>query len=221
MPPRSLLARSVAPVLALVAAAVLAGCGSAGTRELPPAAGPPTSPPLSVVPAGSVSDGALPLGLGPVGAERTAVEGGARQAVIDGRARQVELRETGATEPLARADAGVGPTRALSDGRWLWVLDTRGDALLVYRVRPQLELSRRVYLPGGPFALALDPARHRLWVTLAGANEVAELPAHGRPTELRRFPTVRQPDQVAVDARSGAVYVRGTDGLQRFAPGPL
>ena len=217
---RSLLARPVATVLGLVAV-VAAGCGSAGTSELPPAAGPPVSPPVSVAPAGQVSDGALPLGLGPVGARRTAVEGGARQAVVDGRAREVELRETGATEALGRVDAGVGPTRALSDGRWLWLLDTRGDAMLVYRVRPQLELVRRVYLPGGPVALALDPVGHRLWVTLAKRNEVVEFPAHGRPSELRRFPTVRQPDQVAVDGERGVVYVRGADGLQRFEPGPL
>lgn len=215
---RSLLLRSACGL----AAAVLAGCGSASTRELPPAAGPPDSPPVSVAPAGEVSEGgALPLGLGPVGAARTAVEGGARQAVVDGRAREVELRETGATEALARLDAGVGPTRALSDGRWLWVLDTRGDAMLVYRVRPQLELARRVYLSGGPAALALDPVKQRLWVTLAKRNEVVEFPAHGRPTELRRFPTVRQPDQVAVDGERGVVYVRGTEGLQRFEPGPL
>ncbi len=220
MSSRSLLARPAVVLLTLIAV-VVAGCGSASTRELPPAAGPPASPPVSVAPAGNVSDGPLPLGLGPVGAERTAVEGGARQAVVDGRAREVELIETGATAPLARADAGVGPTRALSDGRWLWVLDTRGDAMLVYRVRPQLELARRVYLPGGPFALALDPVRHRLWVTLTKTNEVAEFPANGRPTELRRFPTVRQPDQVVVDGARGAVFVRGIEGLQRFEPGPL
>ncbi|MBA2348802.1 MAG: hypothetical protein H0V81_10955 [Solirubrobacterales bacterium] len=203
-------------------AALLAGCGSASPQELPPAAGPDSSPPAAVEPVGRVSaDGLLPLGLGPIGAARTAVDGGARQAVVDGRAREVLLSETGATEPLARADAGVGPTRALSNGRWLWVLDTRGDALLVYRVQPELELSRRVYLPGAPFALALDPVKQRLWVTLTATNEVVEFPAHGRPTALRRFPTVRQPDQVGVDGERGLVYVRGADGLQRFSPGPL
>lgn len=155
-----------------------------------------------------------------MGSAQTAV-GGARQAVVDGRARTVTLRRTGAPGVLDRADAGVGPTRALSDGRWLWVTDTRGGALLVFRLKPQLELARRVFLPGGPFALALDPVKHRLWVTLTGSNEVVELAAHGRPSELRRFPTVRQPDQVAVDPQRHVVYVRGADGLQRFAPGPL
>lgn len=212
--------RSLLLLVTLLATAT-AGCGSAGTGELPPPAGPPASPPVSTPPAGKVSDGLLPFGLGPIGSARTAVEGGARQAVVKGRARKVELTATGASEPLARADAGVGPTRALSDGRWLWVLDTRGDAMLVYRLRPQLELTRRVYLPGGPFALALDPVKQRLWVTLTETNEVVEFPAHGRPTELRRFPTVRQPNQVGVDGERGIVYVRGADGLQRFAPGPV
>lgn len=217
----SLTSRSFAAALGLLAV-LLAGCGSSSVAGLPPAAGPAISPPVTVAPAGRVrAGGDLPLGLGPVGSARTAVDGGARQAVVDGQAREVRLQKTGLPGAVARADAGVGPTRALSDGRWLWVLDTRGGALLVFRVRPELELVRRVYLPGGPYGLALDPVRLRLWVTLTGTNEVVELPAHGRPTELRRFPTLRQPDQVAVDGERGVVYVRGANGLQRFTPGPL
>lgn len=201
---------------------VVAGCGSQATGELPAAAGPRQAPPLTTRPAGRiVRHSTLPARLGPVGSARTAVDDGARQAIVDGRARQVTLRRTGQPGPAERADAGVGPTRAVSEGRWLWVADTRGDALLVFRVRPALELVRRVYLPGGPYAIALDPVKHRLWVTLTATNEVVELPAHGRPSLLRSFPTVRQPDAVGVDAARGVVYVRGDGGLQAFTPGPL
>ena len=126
-----------------------------------------------------------------------------------------------AAPPAGAPDAGVGPTRALSDGRWLWVLDTRGDALLVYRVRPALELARRVYLPGGPVALALDPVKHRLWVTLAETNEVVELPAHGRPDRAAPLPD-RPPARPGGRRRrsAGVVYVRGTEALQRVHARP-
>jgi len=142
-------------------------------------------------------------------------------ARIARRERRVELRDGRTAELIASADAGVGPTRAVANDRWLWVVDTRGDALLVFRTRPELELVRRVFLPGGPYAIALDAQKLRLWVTLTATNEVAELPAHGRPRELRRFPTVRQPDAVAVESRTHRVSVGGADALQLIDPPPL
>jgi hypothetical protein len=48
-----------------------------------------------------------------------------------------------------------------------------------------------------------------MWVTLPALNQLVELPADGRPHVLRRFPTVRQPDTVAVDGRTGRVFVTG------------
>jgi DNA-binding beta-propeller fold protein YncE len=71
-----------------------------------------------------------------------------------------------------------------------------------------------VYLPGGPYGIAFDRPRGRLWVTLPGRNELVGLPAHGRPHVVARHATVRQPDSVAVDAATGQVVVTGrTDGL--------
>jgi hypothetical protein len=111
---------------------------------------------------------------------------------------------------IARAPAGVGPTQAVSDGRGLvFVVDDRGEGLLLFRTRPELELRRRVFLPGRPYAIAIDRKRHRLWVTLTGVNRVAELTANGRPRVLRTLPSVRQPDAVAVDERIGSVRVYG------------
>jgi len=162
---------------------------------------------------------ASPRGIAP--ADEIAVGDGTRFAVVSPRERVVELfdRRTGAR--LARADAGVGPTRGISNDRWLWIADTQGNALLVFRTRPELELVRRVFLPGGPYAIALDATKLRLWVTLTGTNEIAELPANGRPRELRRFPTVRQPDAVAVDSATHRVFVGGRRELQLLDPGPL
>jgi hypothetical protein len=185
---------AVRPAKWAALALVLAGCGSA---PLPPAAGPPPSPPLAAAPAGKV------LVKAPVAVPRGA-------ARLDARARTLEVG--GATAP-----AGVGPTHAACLPRvWCYVADTRGDALLVFRRAPRLELVRRYYLPGGPYGLALD-ARHRvLYVTLPGRNELVELPAHGRPHVLRRWPTVRAPREVAVDGKR--VLVAGSGAVQVLRP---
>ena len=57
-------------------------------------------------------------------------------------------------------------------------------------------------------------------MTLPARNELVELVAHGRPHVVRRWPTVRQPDSVAVDERTGDVFVTGrVDGvLERVTP---
>jgi DNA-binding beta-propeller fold protein YncE len=145
-----------------------------------------------------------------------------RVAVVSGRARRAALLDATTLRELAGAPAGVGPTRAVARGDYLWVVDTRGEALLVFRTRPTFSLVRRLSLPGGPFAIALDKGRYRLWVTLTGTNEIAEFPSHGRPHELRRLPTVRQPDAIAVDPITHRLFVGGAGGaLELIDPPPL
>jgi sugar lactone lactonase YvrE len=146
--------------------------------------------------------GAQPRGL-------AAADFDARLAVVAGRARTLALYDPRTLRRTARAPAGVGPTQVLGFGDLLYVADTRGDGLLVFRTRPKLTLVRRVFLPGGPYGLALDPVRRRLWVTLTARNEVVQLPATGRPHPLLTLPTVRQPDGVAVDSALGTVAVTG------------
>lgn len=187
----------VASLLGLLA---LAGCGSQPVSDLPPAAGPAISPPLRERPEGTVSRGTLPA--------RPADPG----VVLDRRARTL-------TTPAGRAPAGIGPTQVISDGgELLYVTDTAGGGVLVFHTRPELELTRRVALPGAaPYALALDREHNRLWVTLTATNEVAELLGGARPGVLRRHRAVRQPDAIAVDERTGGVSVAGAGGvLQRF-----
>ena len=97
-------------------------------------------------------------------------------------------------------------------------MDTRGDALLEVRADP-LRVHRRTHLAGAPYGIALDRERRRFWVTLTATNRVAELTDRRL---LRTFPSVRQPNSVAVDPRSGRVFVAGRrDGvLQLLDPPP-
>jgi len=141
------------------------------------------------------------------------LDGGRVLAVVSVRERVVELFDTRTLARLGRAPAGVGPTHLVSDGRsTLYVIDTAGDGLLVFRLRPKLALTRRYALPGAPYGVAADRSRNRLWVTLTRTNEVVELAAGARPHELARFAAPRQPDTVAVDERTGRVFVTGTAG---------
>jgi len=73
----------------------------------------------------------------------------------------------------------------------------------------------RLELPGSPYGLAYDARHDRVWVTLTARNEVVEIDATASPpTVLNRFPTVRQPNTVAVDAATGRLFVTGTaDGV--------
>ena len=129
-------------------------------------------------------------------------------ALVAVRERVLALFDPSTGEKIAQQPAGVGPTHveAGAEGR-VYVADTAGDAILLFQTRPELELVRRVALPGAPYGMTMDRERGRLWVTLTETNEVVWLPAHGRPRPIDRHPTVRQPNSVAVHEPSGRVYV--------------
>ena len=148
-------------------------------------------------------------------------DGGRAVAVVSVRARRLELFDTRTLRRIGEAAAGTGPTHVVSDGgNYLYVADTTAGSLLVFRIVPRLHLMRRYPLPGSPYGIAFDPRGQRVWVTLTAANELVELTAGARPRELQRFPTVRQPNSVGVDAATGQVFVTGkVDGvLQRLDP---
>lgn len=205
-----------------VALGALAGCGSQGADQLPPAAQPPRSPAPARLPAGAVTAiGNAAAGFVSGATTTAALDGGRRIAVVSARERRLDLYDSATRRRIGRAPAGLGPTHvACLDGGPCYVADTRGDALLVFSVGAGVEPTRRYGLPGGPYGLALDPARRRLYVTLPGRNELVALVAHGRPHVVSRWPTVRQPDSVAVDERTGDVLVTGrADGvLERVTP---
>lgn len=185
---------------------MLAGCGSLSAAELPPPAQP---------------DGAERGGVPSVPADtRTAtdgqaltVENGRRTATLDARARVVVLRDARTGEVVRRVPAGVGPTAIAIRGRWLFVVDTGGDGLLVARLGRDPQVVRRVMLLGRPSGIAVDTFRYRLWVTLSGRDQVVALQSHGRPSIRTTIDTIDAPRRVGVDSR-GRVVVAGPDGAR-------
>ncbi|KAA0023619.1 hypothetical protein [Antrihabitans cavernicola] len=116
--------------------------------------------------------------------------------------------------------AGQGASDMTTDhfGRIL-VTDTPGNALMVFTADP-LVLRQQGPVGPGPYAVTYDDRAEIAWVTLTGSNEVVGYDlAEGIPKEVRRFPTVRQPDSVAVDSATGDVFVGSAtgDGVQRIA----
>jgi hypothetical protein len=123
--------------------------------------------------------------------------------VLSVRERVVELFDAGTLRRIGRANAGAGPAQLASDGNTvLYVTDATAGAVLVYHTVPRLTLVRRYGLDGGPWAVAYDERRRRLWVTLAAANRVAELSGGIRIRRLDEYPALRQPSAIAVDAAS-------------------
>jgi hypothetical protein len=143
---------------------------------------------------------------------------GEHVGVVRTRERALEVFDARTLRPAGRVNVGIGPTHLVGGGGRFFVVDTRGGALLEVRLHP-LRVHRRTHLGGTPYGIALDTERRRYWITLTARNQVAELTDH---RVLRRFPTVRQPDSVAVDPRSGRVFVASrTDGtMQFFDPAP-
>jgi DNA-binding beta-propeller fold protein YncE len=137
-------------------------------------------------------------------------------AIVGVRERAIEVYDTRTLRSVGKISVGIGPTHVVGAGDRFFVVDTRGDGLLEVRLDP-LRVHRRTHLGGTPYGIALDRKRRRYWVTLTARNEVAELTDH---RVLRRFPTVRQPNSVAVDPRSGRVFVASRkDGtLHTFDP---
>jgi hypothetical protein len=127
--------------------------------------------------------------------------------------------EAGVVEEGLRA--GQGATNAAADpfGRVL-VTDTREGALLAFSTDPLL-LRQRYPVAGGVYAIATDAKRDLAWVTLTGRNEVVGFDLRGgEPEEKYRFPTVRQPNSVSVDDRTGRVVVGSAagEGIQVITP---
>jgi hypothetical protein len=144
-----------------------------------------------------------------------AAAGGPLVAVVSVRSRRVSLYDVVTGKRVGEAPAGVGPTHAVAARGLVYVADTQGDAILVYRLRPRFEFLDRANLPGAPYGLALDRRRGRLWVTLTQLDRVVryELTTHA-PRRVASYPTVRQPNSVAVDERTGRVYVASRAGAE-------
>ena len=146
-----------------------------------------------------------------------AVTKGGLLSIVGVKGLALEVYDEDTLDSVGIIDAGAGPTHVVagSDDRF-YVADTRGDALLVYDTHPELELAARVPLPGGaPYGIALDPGRDELWVTLTAENRLMQFALDDdKPREVANYPTVRQPNSVAVNPASGRVFVAGRTGAE-------
>jgi DNA-binding beta-propeller fold protein YncE len=143
--------------------------------------------------------------------------------VLDRGQTSVTTLDAGGDHAAQALRAGEGATTIATDpaGRVL-VVDTRGESLLVFGVDP-LMLRQRYPVRQAPYGLV--GSSRLAWVSETAANLVVGYDLDtGIPVEKVRYPTVRQPDSLAFDDATGALYVvSGTgDGVQviEHAAGP-
>ncbi len=134
-------------------------------------------------------------------------------AVVAVAARVLAVIDAETLEGVAELPAGAGPSHVVAgdDGRF-YVTDTGGDAILVYEGGEEPRLLDRTNVSDSPYGIAIDNRRGRLWVTQTGRNRVAELEITDlAPKIIATYSTVRQPNSVGVDERTGEVVVAGRD----------
>jgi DNA-binding beta-propeller fold protein YncE len=144
--------------------------------------------------------------------------------VVGVRGRQIEAYAPDG-RPLGTAHVGVGPTHVRAGpGGLFYVADTEGDAVIIFRVTssgPRQVGDIRTE-PGTPYGIAIDGRRGLVYVTLTATNELESFRITGDSLiPAQAWPTVRQPNDVAVDDATGEVYVAGRDDdeLELIAPG--
>ncbi len=153
---------------------------------------------------------------------------GSTVAVAAVAAREIAFLDPDTLEQVATLDGGAGPSHVVAgpdDGTdRFYVTDTGGDAILVYEGGNEPRLLDRTNLPGSPYGIAVDGKGNRLWVTQTARNRVVELEVSElAPKIVASYPTVRQPNSVGVDERTGDVVVVGRDSgdVQIFNPDDL
>jgi DNA-binding beta-propeller fold protein YncE len=139
-------------------------------------------------------------------------------AVADVQGNGVWVYDGSTRREVAQKGVGTKLTHAvgLSDGLAAFA-DTDGGAVLIERINPDITEVARIAAPGKPYGLAYDTQRRRLYVTLTATNQmqVVDLTDIADPRIIGVVPTVRQPNSVAVEPRSGAVLITGStsDGM--------
>ncbi|MBF6195864.1 MULTISPECIES: YncE family protein [Nocardia] len=146
-------------------------------------------------------------------------EADGKLTVLDRRQTAIFELEAGRQRPGLALRAGDGATQLIGDTRGRFVVtDTAGGELLVYTAGP-LVLRQRFPVGSSPYALAYDQRSDTVWVTCTQRNEVVGFDlSTGIPKEVGRYATVRQPNSVAVEQRTGDLFVGSAtgDGLQRI-----
>lgn len=151
------------------------------------------------------TDSVQPAGLAPTGVS---------MGLLDVRKNDLTVYDSATLEIVGSAPAGAGPTHLVADrhGRMI-AADTRGDAVRVFTPRPSPREVGVVAQPGGPYGIAYDATRDRLWVASSGTNEVVGYDmTEATPREIQRVPTVQNPYTIAVDTTTGRLFVAGLTG---------
>ena len=131
-------------------------------------------------------------------------------AVVSVRARRLQLFDATSLRLVAAVPIQGGPSHVAAYGSELYVVDTGGTHLRGFDTAPRLHLVGSVSVPRSPLGVAVDPVRARLWITCTATNRLVELSlARPLPRIIGQWPTVRQPDTVAVDPRTDTVFVVG------------
>lgn len=148
------------------------------------------------------TDSVQPAGLAATG---TAV------GMLDARANTLTVYDADKLSILGSAPAGAGPTHLIADRHGhLIAADTRGDTIRVFDPLPTPHQVATVAQPGGPYGVAYDPSRDRLWVASSGRNEVIGYDmTQPEPRAVSRIQTVQDPYTVGVDPTTGRLFVAG------------
>lgn len=167
---------------------------------------------LSVIRDGRVV-ATLPGPVQPGGVAATA----GRVGAVDVRGALVYVYDASTGRRVGTVRVGAGPSHDVTIAPGLVaVADTRGNAVYVVAFGATPRVVGHIAAPGSPYGLAADPARHRLWVTLTGRNQVVGFAVgpDGSLREFARVSTVRQPNSVTVNPITGQVYVAGLTDAQ-------
>jgi len=134
--------------------------------------------------------------------------------VLDVRADDLTVYDAGALTVVGSTPAGQGPTHLVADrhGR-LIAADTRGDAVRVFTPLPTPRQVASVLQTGGPYGVAYDAVRDRVWVASSGTNEVIGYDMSGAtPRAVQQIATVQNPYTLGVDATTGRLFIAGLTG---------
>jgi DNA-binding beta-propeller fold protein YncE len=142
------------------------------------------------------TDGVQPAGTAPVGTS---------MGVLDVRKNDLTVYDADRLTIVGSTPAGAGPTHLIADrhGRMI-------AAVLVFAPLPAPRQVAGISQSGGPYGIAYDAARDRLWVASSGTNEVIGYDmSEPTPRRVQRFATVQNPYTLGVDSQSGRLFVAG------------